>query len=454
MNADTIDRESTATLRVPPHSAEAEQSVLGALLLDNRAFDRVADVVAEGDFYRREHRLIFGAIAGLVLASREADVVTVFERLQAAGTADEVGGLQHLNALAQSVPGAGNARRYAEIVAERATLRGIIAACDDGATGAFNPQGRSASAVLDAVAQKLALLERRSMRRQPKSLRDLLPERLDAISALADGEKQAGMSTSIPRIDRMMAGGLRPGHVYVLAARPSVGKSSFAEAIGLHVAECHGPVLMLSQEMPDAEVADRALSGLGRIDYEGVQTGKLSQEEWSRLADAVERGQHLPFYVDDQPALRIGDIRAKARQVKGLKLLIVDYLQLCDGDGDNRNAEIEQISRALKALAKELGFAVLALSQLNREVEKRATKEPMLSDLRDSGAIEQDADVVMFLWPVSEFDGGSKLVGVKLEKNRQGRKGRFALDFHGAHQRWAESTEALPTHKGSKGGFE
>jgi replicative DNA helicase len=211
---------------------------------------------------------------------------------------------------------------------------------------------------------------------------------------------------------------------------------------------------MLSQEMPDAEVADRALVGLGRIDYERMQTGQLQRDEWERLTEAVERGAELPFYVDDQPALRIGDIRAKARAVKGLKLLVVDYVQLCEGDGDNRNSEIEKISRALKALAKELGFAVLLLSQLNREVEKRASKEPMLSDLRDSGAIEQDADVVLFLWPAQEFEGGSKLVGIKLEKNRQGKKARFALDFHGAHQRWAESTEQLPSGKRAAGGFE
>jgi replicative DNA helicase len=240
----------------------------------------------------------------------------------------------------------------------------------------------------------------------------------------------------------MLSGGLRPGKVYVLAARPSVGKSSLAQSLGLHFAEIHGPALMLSQEMPESEVAERAISALGRVDYGAVQTGKLTPDEWTRFVDGVEAGRALPFYVDDQAALRIGDIRAKARQVKGLKLLIVDYLQLCASDesSPNRNAEIEQISRGLKALSKEVGIAVLCLSQLNREVEKRASKEPMLSDLRDSGAIEQDADVVMFLWPAKEYETGSKLVGCKLDKNRQGVKGRFLLDFHGGHQRWGEST--------------
>lgn len=194
----------------------------------------------------------------------------------------------------------------------------------------------------------------------------------------------------------------------------------------------------------------RALANLGRVDYGDLQVGNLNQKTgsaeasgWARLCDAVEAGKELPFYVDDQPALRLADIRVKARQIKGLKLLVLDYLQLCSGDGDNRNAEVEQISRGMKALAKELGFAVLALSQLNRKVEERASKEPQLSDLRDSGAIEQDADAVMFLWPVKEYEGGARLVGVKLDKNRQGTKPRFGLHFNGAHQRWHESIDLL-----------
>jgi replicative DNA helicase len=242
--------------------------------------------------------------------------------------------------------------------------------------------------------------------------------------------------------------------MYVLAARPSVGKSSLAQAIALYSASNQCPVLMLSQEMPDTEVAERAMSNLGAVDYEAIQTGALKDPEWNGLIEAVEASEHMPFYVDDQGSLTLADIRAKARQVKGLKLLVLDYLQLSAGDGDNRNAEIEHISRGLKSLAKEMGFAVLALSQLNRKVEERASKEPLLSDLRDSGAIEQDADVVMFLWPAVEYPGGSKLVGIKLEKNRQGKKGRFGLDFDGAHQRWVESSDELPTKTAAKAGFE
>lgn len=431
-------------LEVPPHSVEAEQSVLGSLLLENRSLDQASDILIDSDFYRHEHRLIFGAASGLVQAGKPADVVTVFERLQSRGQADDAGGLEYINALAQSVPSAANMRRYAEIVADRSRQRDVIAAADR-AMEIARREGAAADK-LDAIAGLFARLERGGQRRMPKLLREMLGPRLDRIDAMADGKQPPdGAPTGIPRLDRMLAGGLRPGMVYLLAARPSVGKSSLAQSIGLHVAGTGRPVLMLSQEMPEGEIADRSLCGLGRVSYDGIQTGRLQPDDWGRLADAVERGQELPFWVDDQPALRLQDICAKARSIKGLQLLVVDYIQLCASDErrDNRNAEIEQISRGLKALAKDLGISIVLLSQLNREVEKRAGKEPQLSDLRDSGSLEQDADIVAFLWPVREFDGGRRLVGLQVAKNRQGRTGRFGLDFDGEHQRWAESTESV-----------
>lgn len=268
-------------------------------------------------------------------------------------------------------------------------------------------------------------------------------ERIDRITDLHSGEAEAGWSTRIPSLDRMLNGGLRPGMVYVLAARPSIGKSSFAESLAITLAEQGLPVLMLSQEMPEGEVADRAISSIGGIDYGNLQSGRLNDIEWSQMTEAVERVQALPFFVDDQPALRLRDIRAKARMVKGLRILILDYLQLSASSGEHasRNAEIEEISRGLKALAKDMGIAVIELSQLNREVEKRANKRPNLSDLRDSGAIEQDADVVAFLWMVREFEGeGRRILGLGVDKNRQGKKGEFGLDFFGGTQRWSEST--------------
>lgn len=433
-------------LRRPPQAIHAEQGLLGALLLDNRAADAVAGIVTETSFYDASHRLIFAAVLRLVRASKPADVVTVWGHLQARGEAETVGGLQYLNALAQGTPGSSNARRYAELVADRATLRTLIAACDEAATAAFAADGKTAAEVVAEAAAKLQGLERQQMPRAPKLLADVLVGRLDRLQAVADGTEQPGTPTGIPRLDRALSGGIKPGGLYVLAARPSVGKSSLAQAIGLKVAATAGPVLMLSQEMPDSEVADRALSHLSRVDYGAIQTGDLDDEAWGRVSDGVEAGRDLPFFIDDQPALKVGDIRAKARAVKGLKLLIVDYVQLCAGDekpGANRNTEIEAITRALKALAKDMQLSILLLSQLNRDVEKRPGKEPMLSDLRDSGAIEQDADVVLFLWPYREpaSEGASRLVGCKLEKNRQGSKPRFLLDFQGAHQRWGESVE-------------
>jgi replicative DNA helicase len=437
-----------SSLRRPPQAVEAEQALLGALLLDNRVADAVAGIVTEASFYDASNRTVFAAILRLVRASKPADVVTVWQHLQARAEDEAIGGLPYLNALAQSTPGPWNAKRYAELVADRAMLRALIAACNEAAGAAFAAEGKTAAEVVAEVAAKLAGLERQQMPRAPQVLADVLVGRLDRLQALADGVEQPGIPTGIPRLDRALSGGLKPGGVYVLAARPSVGKSSFAQAIGLKVAGSAGPVLMLSQEMPDAEVADRALSHLSRVDYGSIQTGDLDHEAWGRVTDGVEAGRELPFWIDDQPALKVGDIRAKARAVKGLKLLIVDYVQLCASDektGANRNTEIEAITRALKALAKDMQMAILLLSQLNREVEKRPGKEPMLSDLRDSGAIEQDADVVMFLWPHRERDlaseGSSRLVGCKLEKNRQGSKPRFLLDFHGAHQRWGESLE-------------
>ena len=245
----------------------------------------------------------------------------------------------------------------------------------------------------------------------------------------------------------MTNGGFRGGKVYVLAARPSVGKSSFAQALGLKFAADGLPVLMLSQEMPDSELAERALANMGEADYSRLQRGKLHDAEWGGISDAAERLRDMPFWVDDQAALRLSDIRAKARMVKGLKVLVLDYLQLSAGSGqargENRNSEIEEISRGLKALAKQMDVAVIVLSQLNRKVEERNDKRPQLGDLRDSGAIEQDADVVLLLWPARPLTDHTVLVGCEVAKQRGGKKGEFALDFEGRHQRWRESAAPL-----------
>lgn len=438
---DYIGDSSEATLRVPPHSLEAEQSVLGGLLLDNRAWDRAGDLLTEADFYRHEHRTVFAAIGRLIVANKTADVITVFEQLQRIDKADEIGGLSYLNAMAQSVPSASNMRGYAEIVRKLAVRRALIAVLDEGSTLAWNQD--DVGETINRVSTQMHQLERKQVRKMPRLLGDVLVERIDRISDLHAGETVAAWPTRLPSLDQLFSGGLRPGMVYVLAARPSIGKSSFVEHLAISLAEQDLPVLLLSMEMPEGEVADRAISSIGGIDYGALQTGKLDDLEWGELSRAVELGRRLPFYVDDQSALRLRDIKSKARSVKGLKVLIVDYLQLSASTGEysNRNAEIEEISRGLKALAKDMNIAVIELSQLNREVEKRANKRPNLSDLRDSGAIEQDADVVMFLWPVREFEGeGRRILGLGVDKNRQGKKGEFGLDFYGAYQRWSEST--------------
>lgn len=273
-------------------------------------------------------------------------------------------------------------------------------------------------------------------------------ERTAHYEALQAGKAVAGWPTNIPRLDLLLNGGLRPGGLYIEAARPSVGKSSLAQWLGMVMAKSGLKVLFLSLEMTCEELADRAVSSSGRIDYSALQTGRMSNEHWSRAVDALDAVELKNFYVDDQAGITLTDIRAKAKQVPGLNVLILDYLQLCAGSGvkdANRNSEIEQISRGLKTLAKELGIAVIALSQLNRQVEQRTNKRPMLSDLRDSGAIEQDADAVIFLWPVRELPNGVRLIGLGLDKNRQGRCGEVALHFEGAVQRWTESSESVHT---------
>lgn len=431
-----------AHLRVPPHSAIAEHNVLGGLLLENSAWESAADLLTDADFYRYEHRLIFTAIGSLINANKPADVLTVFDQLQRVGKVDECGGIHYLNELAQGALGASHMRHYAEIVRGHSVRRALIASLDEASAMAWSKD--DVASTIDRIETLMAQLELKQVRKAPRLLGSILGERLDRLNDLQAGERvAAGWATGFPSLDRMLNGGLRPGMVYVLAARPSIGKSSLVETIAIALAEQDLPVLMLSQEMPSGEVADRALSTMGGIDYGVLQRGTLNELEWAQLSEAVDRGSRLPLHIDDQAALRLGDIRAKARMVKGLKVLILDYLQLSASTGEhaNRNAEIEEISRGLKALAKDMGIAVIELSQLNREVEKRANKRPNLSDLRDSGAIEQDADVVMFLWPVREFEGeGRKILGLGVEKNRQGKKGEFGLDFYGAFQRWREST--------------
>ncbi|MBN8507967.1 MAG: replicative DNA helicase [Burkholderiales bacterium] len=433
-----------ARLRVPPNSNEAEQSVLGGLLIDNLAWDRAADLLGESDFYRHEHRLIFAAVGGLIQAGKPADVITVFEQLQAHGRAQDCGGLSYLNDLAQSVPSAANMRRYAEIVRERAILRKLIAASDEIATSAFNTQGRPVVQILDeAEGLVFKIGEEGSRTRQGfQGIDKLVTALIDRVNELAENgaEEVTGVRTGFYELDKYTAG-LQKGDLIVLAARPSMGKTAFALNIAEHVAVAEGlPVLVFSMEMGAAQLALRMVGSLGRIDQQHLRTGALRNDEWERLAEAVDRLGRVQLYIDETPALNAAELRARARRMARqfggtLGLIVVDYLQLMSGSSssdENRATEIGEISRGLKALAKELQCPVIALSQLNRSVETRNDKRPMMSDLRESGAIEQDADVIMFIYRDEYYNKESKEPGVAeiiIGKQRNGPTGTLRLTF-------------------------
>jgi replicative DNA helicase len=463
MNADTDPRylaEPPVDAPALPWSQEAEQSVLGGLLIDNRAFSRVDGVVQESDFWHAAHRTIWAAIAAQIAAGRPADSLTVFEALRAAGTADDCGGLAYITSLSDAVPSAANVRRYAEIVADKAAHRQAIAAADAALAIAREPEA-TVPDKLDRIAAEFAAVARGQMRDEPKRLGDLVRESLTRYEDIQAGKRTPAMATGIASLDKILNGGLRPGKLYCIAARPSVGKSSAARAIGLNLAIDAHPVLLLSQEMPCDEVADCAVAALGRVEGHRLQTGALSRDDWHGIAEANERAAGLPFYVDDDGGLTIGQIRGKARAVKGLKVLVLDYLQLSTSTlkGASTNDQVAEISKGLKQLALQLGLAVVVLSQLSRAVENRADREPQLSDLRDSGAIEQDIDVAVMLWTVREPSDGPRLVGWKVPKHRGGRKGRFGMWFDAPIYAWdeapGESLQSAPAGgRASSGSFE
>lgn len=463
MNARTeLPLDDGPRLRVPPHSMEAEQSVLGALLIDNAAWDQVGDILRTEDFFRIEHRTIFEAMAGLINATKAADPITVHERLQGLGRAAEGCSLEYLSALSQSVPSARNIRRYAEIVRDRSALRALVAAADEAATLGFNGEGTAAERI-EKVCATFDNLQRGQVLQKPREAGELVSKRIDHYSAQASGEAPLGSPTGIAQLDDALNGGLQDGRVYVLAARPSVGKTSLSMQIGLHRAKAGDGVLLLSQEMPAEECIDRTVCNLGGVDYGRLQKAQLSDSDWGGLTEAADALCRMRFWIDDQPGLTLADIRAKAVSLRrdGLRLLIIDYLQLCSGSNpgarSTRNSELEEICRGLKTLAKALRIPVILLSQLSRDVEKRQNPEPTLADLRDSGAIEQDADCVLFLWFVRAWSD-RKFIGMSIAKNRQGRTGqRIALEFRGELQRWNDSDADIspqPKRQSSGSNFE
>ena len=436
--------QQIAQLLIPPHSMEAESSVLGGLLLDNKSWEQVADLLSEGVFYRYEHRQVYLAIQALINASRPADVITVYEHLQSIGKAEEVGGLGYLNSLAQYVPSASNIRRYAEIVRERAILRKLVTASDEIATNAFNTQGKPVPQILDEAEQKIFQIGEEGSRLKQgfQSMDQLAVILLDRVNQMADSPNDiTGVPSGFVDFDKMTSG-MQAGDLIVLAARPSMGKTALAINIAEHVALNEGlPVAVFSMEMGASQLAIRIVGSIGRIDQQRLRTGKLNQEEWPRLAEAIEKLRNVSLHIDETPSLTPMELRANARRLARtcgkLGLIVVDYLQLMSGNtssnnGDNRATEIGEISRGLKMLAKELQCPVIALSQLNRSVETRTDKRPMMSDLRESGAIEQDADVIMFIYRDDYYNKDSKEPGVAeiiIGKHRNGPTGTVKLAF-------------------------
>ena len=456
-NDPSADRQ-VAQLRIPPHSIEAESSVLGGLLLDNGAWDRMGDLLVDGDFYRHEHKLIYAAIGGLINASKPADVITVYEQLQNLGKADEIGGLVYLNSLAQYVPSASNIRRYAEIVRERSILRKLVSASDEIATNAFNPQGKAVDKILDEAEQKIFNIgeEGTRMKQGFQSMDALVVDLLDRVTEMAENPNDiTGVRTGFNDFDKMTSG-LQPGDMIVLAARPSMGKTSLAINIAEHVALDEGlPVAVFSMEMGAAQLAVRIVGSIGRIDQGHLRTGKLTDEEWPRLTEAIEKLRTVSLHIDETPGLSTSELRANARrlarQYGRLGLIVVDYLQLMStsGSGDeNRATAVGEISRGLKMLAKELKCPVIALSQLSRGVESRTDKRPMMSDLRESGAIEQDADIIMFIYRDEYYNKESKEPGVAeiiIAKQRNGPVGTTKLAFL---RQWTKFENLAPDYQG------
>ncbi|MBU3708997.1 MAG: replicative DNA helicase [Burkholderiaceae bacterium] len=447
-------------LRVPPHSIEAEQSVLGGLLLDNTAFDRVIDLVSAEDFYRFDHRLIFQQIAKLVAATKPADVITVFESLSSLGKAEEVGGLAYLNALAQNTPSAANIRRYAEIVRDRGILRKLISVSDEIAGDAFNPQGKEVRQMLDAAESKIFSIAEEGSRGaagfvEIKPLLAHVVERIDELFARDSTNDVTGVPTGMLDLDRMTSG-LQEGDLIIVAGRPSMGKTAFSVNIGENVAIDSGlPVAIFSMEMGGTQLAMRMLGSVGRIDQQRLKTGRLKDEDWPKLTSAIQKMNDAPIFIDETPALSSIELRSRARRLARkcgkLGLIIVDYLQLMSANapGENRATEISEISRNLKSLAKELNCPVIALSQLNRSLEQRPNRRPVMSDLRESGAIEQDADLILFIYrdevynPDSPDKGTAEII---IGKQRNGPIGQVRMTFLGQFTKFDNYTGAASVY--------
>jgi len=446
-----MDQLSKRSVHAPPQSVEAEQSVLGCLMLEaNEAFDKVSETVTETDFYQHNHKLIYRAISALAIDGNHPDVVTVTGWLQTHGCLEDAGGLNYVGALVEVTPSAGNIKAYAEIVRERSVLRQLIAVANEIADSAYDADGRTSKDLLDEAETKVFAIADQTVKNAGgfKDIRSVLAGAIERINYLFESDAAiTGLSTGFTELDEKTSG-LQSSDLIIVAGRPSMGKTTFAMNIAENAAmEADAPVAIFSMEMPADQIGMRMISSLGRVELQKLRTGRLAEQDWPRITSAITLlNQKRNVYIDDTPALTPTDLRARCRRLArehGLSLIVIDYLQLMQvsgGNGENRTAEISEISRSLKALAKELNIPVIALSQLNRSLEQRPDKRPVMSDLRESGAIEQDADVIMFIYrdevynPDDEANKGR--AEILIRKQRNGPIGAVNLTFLGQYTRF------------------
>ena len=442
----------TESLKLPPYSLEAEQAVLGGLMIDNSTWDQVSDVVMQADFYRADHRLIYEAIFSLAEENNPYDVVTLSEWLDSRNELNNVGGLSYLGSLAKNTPTAANIKAYAKIVRERSVLRQLISVSTGIAESAYNPDGRTSAELLDMAESQVFEIAEKGGRSEGgyEKIQDLLVKAVDRIDELYQSDTAyTGIPTGFDDFDDMTSG-LQKADLVIIAGRPSMGKTSFVMNLVENAAIKHKqPVAVFSMEMPGDQLVMRMMASLGRIDSNKIRTGKLDDADWPRLTSAVGILNEAPIFIDDTPGLNPMEIRSRARRIHrehGLGMIVIDYLQLMQSaksNGENRATEISEISRSLKGLAKELGVPVLALSQLNRSLEQRPNKRPIMSDLRESGAIEQDADLIVFIYRDQVYNEDSPDKGtaeIIIGKQRNGPIGMARLTFLGQYTRFENHT--------------
>jgi len=441
-----MDNESFESLRIPPHSIDAEQSVLGGLMLDNHAWETIADRVSEEDFYRHDHRLIFRSIAELAEQNQPLDFITLSEWLKQRSELENAGGKAYLGTLAKDTPSAANIRAYADIVREKSVLRQLISVGTDISDLAYNSGDRDSKSLLDEAEKRVFRIAEQGNREQSfKPIKQLLKDSLDNIQRLAETEGTVtGTPTGYTELDSMTSG-LNAGDLVIVAGRPAMGKTTFSMNVAEHVALNDKPVVIFSMEMPAEQLILRMFASNGRVPLSDIRTGKIREEDWPRVAMAVKAFSKTKLFIDDVGGQSPIEIRAKTRRLARehgqLGVIVIDYLQLMQSGNkaDNRASEISEISRSLKSLAKELNCPVIALSQLNRSLEQRPNKRPIMSDLRESGAIEQDADIIMFVYRDEVYDEDSPDKGqaeIIIGKQRNGPIGTVRLTFHGKYTRF------------------